>query len=112
MLQAFKSLDELTKAFPDDDTCVRHFTAIRWKNGAFCPYCRGTEVYHFKDGRTHKCANKECGQRFSIKVGTIFEDTKLGLRKWFMAIWMVTAHKRGIASTQLARDIGVTQKSA
>ena len=50
--------------------------------------------------------------RSSIKVGTIFEDTKLGLRKWFIAIWLITSHKKGIASAQLARDLGVTQKTA
>jgi hypothetical protein len=53
--------------------------------------------------KTHKCG--ECRQRFSIKVGTIFEDTKLPLRKWFIAIWLITSHKKGIASTQLARDV-------
>lgn len=65
---------------------------------------------HFSDKRTHKCS--DCRQRFSIKVGTIFEDTKLPLRKWFAAIWLITAHKKGIASTQLATDLSITQKSA
>lgn len=66
----------------------------------------------FKDGRTHKCAAKGCGKRFSIKVGTIFEGTKLPLRTWILAVWMITSHKKGIASTTLARDLGITQKSA
>jgi len=110
MLQHFDTLDDLTQAFPDEDACIRHFRAIRWANGAFCPYCGGVRVYDFKDGRTHKCA--DCRQRFSIKVGTVFEDTKLPLRKWFIAIWLITSHKKGIASAQLARDIGVTQKTA
>ena len=64
----------------------------------------------FSDNRTHKCG--DCRKRFSVKVGTIFEDTKLPLRKWFMAIWMVTRHTKGIASTQLAKDLKITQKSA
>ena len=68
------------------------------------------KVYHFKDNRTHKCG--DCRQRFSIKVGTIFEDSKLPLRKWFMAIWLVTSHKKGIASTTLAKDLKITQKTA
>jgi transposase-like protein len=67
-------------------------------------------VYHFSDKRTHKCG--DCRKRFSIKVGTIFEDSKIELRKWFMAVWLITSHKKGIASTQLAKDIGVTQKTA
>ena len=64
----------------------------------------------FSDKRTHKCG--DCRQRFSIKVGTIFHDTKIPLRKWFAAIWLITSHKKGIASAQLARDIKVTQKTA
>lgn len=113
MLQHFETLDELTQAFPDELTCIKHFEAIRWAHGAFCPYCGNTNsarIYHFSDGRNHKCG--ECRQRFSIKVGTIFEDTKLPLRKWFIAIWMITSHKKGIASTQLAKDLGITQKTA
>jgi transposase-like protein len=89
---------------------VAHFTAIRWRNGAFCPYCGSTKVYNFSDKRTHKCG--DCRQRFSIKVGTIFEDSKVPLRKWLMAIWLLTSHRKGIASTQLAKDIEVTQKTA
>jgi len=110
MLHNFETLDELTRAFPDEQTCIAHFRSIRWAQGAFCPYCGGTRIYDFSDDRTHKCG--DCRQRFSIKVGTIFEDTKLTLRKWFIAIWLITSHKKGIASTQLAKDVGITQKSA
>ena len=110
MIQQFDSLVQLMEAFPEEQTCIDHLTAIRWKDGAFCPYCPSTTIYHFSDRRTHKCG--ECRQRFSIKVGTIFEDTKLPLRKWFIAMWMVTSHTKGIASTQLAKDLKITQKSA
>lgn len=106
----FRTLLDLTTAIPDEDAAIAHFTAIRWKGGAFCPYCNGRKVYTFADKRTHKCA--ECGKRFSIKVGTVFEATKVPLRKWLMAIWLLTSHKKGVASTTLARDIGVTQKTA
>lgn len=110
MLQHFDSLLDLMQAFPDEQTCIDHLRAIRWKSGPFCPYCGSTRVYDFSDKRTHKCA--DCRQRFSIKVGTIFEDTKLPLRKWFTAIWLITSHKKGIAGAQLARDLKITQKSA
>jgi transposase-like protein len=106
----FSSLLELTKAIPDEKAAVEHFTAIRWKNGEFCPYCGHDRLYHFGDGKTHKCA--ECRQRFSIKVGTILEDSKLPLRTWMLAVWFISSHKKGIASTQLAKDLGVTQKTA
>ena len=110
MIQQFDSLLQMMEAFPDEQVCVDHLRAIRWKGGAYCPHCGGTTVYHFSDQRTHKCG--DCRQRFSIKVGTIFEDTKLPLRKWFIAIWLITSHKKGIASTQLAKDLKITQKSA
>ena len=110
MIKQFDTLIQMMTAFPDEQSAIDHFTAIRWKDGAFCPHCGSTKVYHFSDARTHKCG--DCRKRFSIKVGTIFEDSKIELRKWFMAIWLITSHKKGIASTQLAKDIGVTQKTA
>ena len=110
MLQSFNSLFQMMEAIPDEQAAVDHIRAIRWENGAFCPHCKSTRVYHFSDGRNHKCG--DCRKRFSIRVGTIFEDSRLPLRKWLLAIWLITSHKKGIASTQLAKDIGITQKSA
>lgn len=110
MLPTFNSLYDLFETFPDEQAAIDHFTAIRWKAGAFCPYCQSRRVMHFSDKRTHKC--HDCRQRFSIRVGTIFEDTKLPLRKWLAAIWLITSHKKGIASTALAKDLQITQKSA
>lgn len=109
-LRNFNTLLQMMQAFPDEQSAIDHFTAIRWKGGAFCPHCGSARVYHFSDKRTHKCG--DCRKRFSIKVGTIFEDTKIPLRSWMLAIWLLTSHKKGIASTQLAKDIGVTQKTA
>lgn len=110
MLKSFNSLLQVMQAIPDEQAAIDHFRAIRWKRGAFCPHCGSTKVYHFSDSRTHKCG--DCRKRFSIRVGTIFEDSKLPLRTWLLAIWLITAHKKGIASTQLAKDLGITQKSA
>lgn len=110
MIANFTSLFDLFEAFPDEQACLDHLRAIRWRDGEFCPLCGGGRVYHFSDCKTFKCG--DCRKRFSIKVGTIFHDTKLPLRKWFMAIWLITNHKKGIASTTLARDLKITQKSA
>ena len=110
MIMQFESLYEMMSVFADEQACVDQLRAIRWKNGAFCPHCGSTKVYHFSDQRNHKCG--DCRKRFSIRVGTILEDSKLPLRKWFMAIFLITSHKKGIASTQLAKDLGVTQKTA
>jgi len=110
MIKKFESLLELVEAFPDEQSCIDHLREIRWRDGEFCPYCGSGVVYHFSDRKTHKCG--ECKKRFSIKVGTIFHDSKLPLRKWFMAIWMITTHPKGIASTTLAKDLKITQKTA
>ena len=110
MKTEFSSLIELFDALPDEDAAIAYFKAIRWANGEHCPFCGNVKVYAFSNGRAWKCS--ECRQRFSIRVGTIFEDSKIPLRKWLAAIWLITSHRKGIASTQLARDIGVTQKSA
>ncbi len=110
MLNQFSSLQDLFKAFPDDATALKHFESVHWKHGAFCPYCRGKRVMHFKDGKTHKCS--DCRKRFSVKTATVFEDTKLGMHIWFAAMWLLLNRPKGIASTQLATDLNITQKSA
>jgi transposase-like protein len=113
MKQTFNSLFDMMEAFPDEQSAIDHLRAIRWgsdNENAYCPHCGSTRVNHFSNGKDHKCG--DCRKRFSIKVGTIFEDTKIPLRKWFMAIWLITSHKKGVASTTLARDIKVTQKTA
>jgi len=110
MTAEFTSLYNLFEAIPDEQAAINYFKAIRWKNGEFCPYCGHDKVYGFKDGKTWKCA--KCRARFSIRVGTIFEDSKIPMRKWLAAIWTITSHSKGMASAQLAREIGVTQKTA
>src|ERR1700679_1939518 len=106
----FNSLYQLMNTIPDEAAAIAHFTAIRWSNGAFCPHCGSTKVYHFSDKKAHKCG--DCRQRGSIKVGTMFEDSKIPLRKWLMAILYLTSHKKCIASTQLAEDIEAAEKTA
>lgn len=108
--QEFNSLIELVEYFDTEEKCREHLKQIRWKDGKYCPYCGSIKVYEFSNGVTYKCG--DCRNKFSIKVGTIFEDSKIPLRKWFMAIYLLTAHKKGISSLQLHRDIKVTQKTA
>lgn len=113
MLKSFDNLMQLFRAFPDEQTAIDHLTAIRWANGKFCPLCGNVDearIGTLTGTNTHKCY--ACRKRFSIKVGTIFQDTKLPLRTWYAAIWMITNHPKGIASTTLAKDLGITQKSA
>ncbi len=110
MIASIDSLFDLFATFPDEQSCLDHLRELRWRDGEFCPYCGDNRVYHFSDRKTFKCG--ACRKRFSIKVGTLFEDTKLPLRKWFMAIWLMTNQPKGIASTTLAKDLKVTQKTA
>jgi transposase-like protein len=110
MIKQFKSLTDLMAAFRKPQAAIDHFTAIRWRNGRFCPHCGHDKVYGLKREGLYRCA--QCKKDFSITVGTIFENTKLPLRIWFGAIWLLTNHPKGIASTTLATDLDITQKSA
>lgn len=114
MLANFKSLADFHKAFPDEDACVNYFRAVRWvaPEQIACPHCGVIGKPYFLNNNTHKCAEKACRKKFSVRSGTIFEDSKIPLQKWFMAIFLMTSHKKGVSSCQLAKDIGVTQKSA
>lgn len=107
----FNSLIELNKSLPDEDAACAHFAALRWKSGEYCLLCGHPDgLIHFSDKRRYRCT--QCAGRFSIRYGTIFEDSRLPLRTWFLAIWFISSHKKGIASTQLAKDLDVTQKTA
>jgi len=108
-LTEFKSLIDLTKKFPDEKTCIEHLEAIRWNGNVVSPFDPTSKVYKCA-GFKYKCKNT--GKYFNVRTGTIFEDTKVPLQKWFMAIYIVNSHKKGISSHQLAKDIEITQKSA
>jgi len=106
----FKTLTEFTDFFCDEATCVKHYTEIRFGNGEYCPHCGHKEIYTFKDGKRYRCA--KCKQDFTIKTGTVFGESKLPLRKWFIAIYLLSTTSKGISSVQLAKHVGVTQKTA
>lgn len=109
----FNNLRELILSMPTEKACREYLAKQRWVDGkATCPYCGHGKCYSIEDGERYKCASKECYKRFKITVGTIFEASNIPLSKWFTAIYLVTAHKKGISSYQLGKDIGVTQKSA
>lgn len=109
----FKNLHELITKLNDEQACIDYLAAQRWQDGkAVCPYCGYGKCYRIENGKRFKCANKECFKRFHVTVGTIFHASNIPLVKWFMAVFIQTAHKKGISSYQLAKDIGVTQKSA
>ena len=112
-----KTLQEAIKFFADPDTCVTFMAQLRWPEGVTCPNCGGKAVSYLSTRRTWKCMNRECHKQFSVKVGTIFvgtifEDSPLGLDKWLPAFWLMVNAKNGISSCELARSLDVTQKTA
>jgi transposase-like protein len=110
MLQKFKTLLDLLSYFNDEQVCRDYLELVRWEGNIECAYCNHNKVFKYSNGKVYKCA--ACKKQFSVKVGTIFEDSKVSLKKWFAAIYLITSHKKGISSLQLGRDIGVTQKTA
>lgn len=105
-----QTLLEAIRYFSDPDICVEFTAKLRWPDGATCPYCASKELSFLKTRRIWKC--KICKKQFSVKVGTIFEDSPLGLDKWLAAIWLIANAKNGISSYEVHRALGITQKSA
>jgi transposase-like protein len=106
----FKTLTEFTDYFQDEATCIAHFTESRFRNGEYCPHCHHDKIYKCGDGKRYQCAN--CKQDFTIRTKTVFGDSKLPLRKWYMAVYLLATTSKGISSVQLAKHLGVTQKTA
>jgi transposase-like protein len=107
----FKNLHELIATMPDEATCRKYYEEQRWNGKPVCPYCGYERSYKLKNGKQYKCASKTCYKVYTVTVGTIFEDSNIPLNKWFMALYLCSSHKKGISSIQLAKDIGVTQKT-
>jgi transposase-like protein len=102
--------------FQNDEKARQYLEAIRWPNGPVCPHCGSVEKGHYRlEGKAHrpgllKC--KDCGQQFSVTVGTVFERSKIGLSKWLQAAYLMASSKKGMSAHQLHRTIGVTYKTA
>ena len=108
----FKNLKDLMNQLKDEALCIEYFIQLRWNGKPVCPHCCHPQPYRLKGGRLFRCSAKTCKKNFSLTVGTIFEKSKIPLSSWMAAVWVITGHKKGISSHQLARDLGVTQKTA
>ncbi len=107
-MKNFSSLLEVMREFDTVEKCKAHLALVRWNGSPACVHCGATRIY--TTNRGYKCA--ECLKKFTVTVGTIYEGSKIPLTKWFLAEYIITAHKKGISSHQLGRDLGITQKSA
>jgi transposase-like protein len=107
-----KTLQEAVVQFSDPKNCLNYMVAKRWPNGVTCPTCGSTKVGFLENQMCWQCSVRHPKRQFSSKVGTIFEDSPLGLDKWLPAVWLITNCKNGVSSWELHRAIGVTQKTA
>lgn len=105
-----ETLQQVILYFSDPDRALEFAVRMRWPEGVVCPRCDCDKVYFIASRRTWEC--KGCKRHFSVKVGTIMEDSPIGLDKWLCAMWMLGSCKNGISSYEIARDLNVTQKTA
>lgn len=99
--------------FADAENCRQFMVKLRWPDGKVrCPYCNSDNVDYLPNAKIYKCYEKHAKQKFSLKIGTIFEDSPIGLGKWLPVMWLVVNAKNGISSWEIHRSIGVTQKTA
>jgi transposase-like protein len=112
-MESPKTLQQAILFFSNEDNCISYVKDMRWPDGVvICPACGRNDVSWLKSQKKWQCKSKHSKRQFSAKVGTIFEDSPIALDKWLMAAWMLTNCKNGISSYELAKDLGITQKSA
>lgn len=111
-MKTFKNIFDFQKEFSTDDKCREYLEQQRWDGTPACPFCGSINVCRFPNGKIFKCREKGCRSKFSVTVGTIYENTKIPLTKWFLATYILAVHSKGISSLQLAGWLGVTQKTA
>lgn len=105
----FNSILDLMQTFNDEQVCIEYLERMRWNGHVVSPFDANSKVYKCANNR-YRC--KTTNKYFNVKTGTLFDNTKIALQKWFVAIYLVTSHKKGISSLQLSKDIHVTQKTA
>jgi len=112
-MDAPKTLQEAIQFFSDYENCRKFMVAVRWPDGIVkCPRCQSDKITYLQNARVYKCNGKHLRQKFSLKIGTVFEDSPIPLEKWLPALWMLVSCKNGISSYEIHRALGVTQKSA
>lgn len=112
-MKVIKTLQQAIQHFSDFDNCREFMIAVRWSDGKVrCPACDSDKVTYLANARVYRCYGDHPKQKFSLKVGTVFEDSPIPLEKWLPAVWLLCSCKNGISSYEIHRALGVTQKSA
>jgi transposase-like protein len=106
------SLFQFFQRFPNEEAARQYFERNRWPNEVSCPHCGSLSTNECKDHKPMPYRCRDCRRHFSVRTGTVLAESKIPLQKWLMAIYMMTTARKGIPSTQMARELGVTQKSA
>jgi transposase-like protein len=105
-----KTLQQAIQYFNDEQVCIDTVAKMRWPDGPVCPACGHKEHYYLKTQKRWKC--KDCYKQFTVKLGTIFEDSPIPLQKWLPALWLIVNCKNGVSSYEVGRDLAISQKSA
>ena len=112
-MEQIKTLQQAIQYFADAENCRKFMVFLRWPDGVpRCPYCGATKLTWLAKAKVYRCYGDHKKQKFSLKTGTVFEDSPIGLEKWLPAVWLLVNCKNGISSYELSRSIGVTQKTA
>ena len=112
-MEAPKTLIEAVKLFSEYENCRQFMVIVRWADGVVrCPQCQSDKVTYLANAKAYKCRSKHAKQKFTLKTGTVMEDSPIGLDKWLPAFWLLCNSKNGVSSHELGRSLGVTQKSA
>ncbi|MGA3100273.1 MAG: IS1595 family transposase [Terracidiphilus sp.] len=112
-MEQIKTLQQAIQHFGDPENCRKFMVFLRWPDGKIkCPYCDGEKVTWLAKAKVYQCYGDHPKSKFSLKVGTVFEDSAIGLEKWWPAVWLLANSKNGISSYELHRALGVTQKTA
>lgn len=104
------SVFEFLQKFPNEDACEQYILSARFPRGVYCPFCSNHRVYRLETQKRFKCGS--CRKQFTVRTGSVLAESKVPLQKWLMTAWIMTSHPKGVSSIQLAKTLGVTQKTA
>ncbi|MCY4413255.1 MAG: IS1595 family transposase [Caldilineaceae bacterium] len=104
------SVFEFFEMLPDEQSAIEFIESVRWPDGVVCPRCKSARAKKIANQKRYNC--NDCRRQFSVRTGTVFENTRIPLRKWLYALYMIQTARKGISSIQLSKELGITQKAA